>query len=187
MLKMNNAADRRKYPRLTAYHLVKYNIVSREEQGEKVIASLKDIGGGGICLLTKENIPLDTVIQVYIHFPGIDPPIPCLAKVTWTRYLETTKAYRIGAKFIEIEELFRSQIIRHIDRVRDMAKKGETKLMSKLPKFLVLIALLCAVAALTARFNIGVFPSYLRAFAWLKLSGLLLLFSIAISVLPEDK
>lgn len=115
--------ERRKFPRLSAYHLAKYRVISGAKGGQKVIVPIKDISGGGFCFLVDEELPVSTVIQVYIQFPGIAQPIPCLAKVLWRKYLKRIKRYRLGAQFIEIEEILRREIEKHIDDVYKRAKE----------------------------------------------------------------
>ena len=115
--------ERRKFLRLSAYHLAKYHVISGVKGGQKVIVPIKDISGGGFCLLVDEELPVSTVIQVYIQFPGITQPIPCLAKVLWKKYLKRIKRYQVGAQFIEIEEILRREIVKRIDDVCKRAKE----------------------------------------------------------------
>lgn len=116
--------ERRKFTRLSAYHLAKYHVISGAKGGQKVIVPIKDISGGGFCLQVDEELPVSAVIQVYIQFPGIAQPLPCLAKVLWRKYLKRIKRYRVGAQFIEIEEILRQEIVKHID---DVCKRVEEK------------------------------------------------------------
>ena len=109
--------ERRKFVRLNAYHLVKYRLISEQKQG-LVIASIKDISGGGVCLSVEEELPKGSVLQVYINYPGFSAPIPCLAKVSWSKQIGKTNRYELGLEFLEIEDLLRQEIIQRIDYAR---------------------------------------------------------------------
>jgi c-di-GMP-binding flagellar brake protein YcgR len=116
---MANAKERRNYPRLQAYHLAKYRLI--QKSGERpIVAAIKDIGGGGICLQTEEYLPIASIIQVYINFPKFSQPIPTLAKVVWIRKPGRKKVYEAGVEFVDIEQIFRHAIVRSVDAVRNM-------------------------------------------------------------------
>ena len=115
---MKKAQEKRAHPRLSVYHLAKYRVISRPDQEEKVVTSVKDISGGGICLLSDEDLPLEAILQVHIRFPGVEQAIPCLVKVCWKRYLKGIKKYRVGAQFVEIEDILRNEIVGRIESVR---------------------------------------------------------------------
>jgi len=117
--------EKRIYSRLKVYHLAKYRVLSGNQKGEKLVVSIKDIGGGGICLLINEDLPISSVIQVYIQFPGIREPIPCLAKIAWKKYLRNLKRYKVGAQFIEIEDIARKEIIERVKDVNDVISEED--------------------------------------------------------------
>lgn len=110
------AKERRKYIRLKAYHLAKYRCLSNPEK-PAVTASIKDIGGGGVCLRVEEQIPVSSILQIYINFPQMPQAIPCLAKVVWAKKLGKTNRYELGIQFLEIEDIFRQTIIKRIGSV----------------------------------------------------------------------
>lgn len=114
--------EKRKYPRLNAYHLVKYRLIS-SPQAELVTASIKDISGGGFCLRTEEGLPVSTGIQLFINFPQFSQPIPSLAKVVWIKKLGKSKRYELGLQFLEIEEVLRQEITKRIDYVRRRVRR----------------------------------------------------------------
>jgi len=123
-----NIKERRKFRRLYTYHLAKYHIVSKpKEDQQPVIAAIRDIGGGGICLQAEEALPISCVIQLYINFPQFPKPIPCLARVTWVKRIGRTGKFEIGMHFIDIEEIFRQAIIKRIESVHSIVEEKGAK------------------------------------------------------------
>lgn len=108
--------ERRKYSRLNSFHLLKYRLVS-EPQKEPVLATIRDISGGGIRILTEEEIPKSSILQVYINFPQFPQPVPSVAKVVWSRRLKSVKKYESGLEFMEIDEGLRHDMMGRIESV----------------------------------------------------------------------
>lgn len=109
--------EKRKFIRLPVYHLVKFTQLS-EKQGERTIAGIRDISGGGACLLTEKKIVSGSLVQIYINFPRLATPIPSLAKVTWVKWLSRSKKYQAGLQFIDIDHECQKEIIRSIENVQ---------------------------------------------------------------------
>ena len=114
---------KRKYSRLIVYHLAKYRLAS-QPKGELIIASIKDIGGGGVCLIAENNLVTGEILQLYINFPHISAPVSCSAKVTWSKKKKVGKInhYEIGLQFLEINEILRQDMANRIDQV-NVSKK----------------------------------------------------------------
>lgn len=117
--------ERRRQSRLNAYHLVKY-LLATEQQGP-VLASVKDISAGGLCLRTREKLPVSGVIQLHINFPQLQEAIPTTAKVIWVRKLGKVNRYEAGIQFLNIEQAFRDLIIKRIDGVNEITAKNKEK------------------------------------------------------------
>ncbi len=114
---MENAKlNRRKHPRLHAYHLVKYKLLSSPEN-KFVTASVKNISGGGVCLRSVEKLPVSSVLEIYISFPQLSEPIPGVVKVVWVKKLKKEPLYESGIQFLNIEEALRDVIIKRVDYV----------------------------------------------------------------------
>ena len=109
--------EKRKFNRLAVYHLVKYRLISKPKD-ELTVAHIKDIGGGGVQIVTEDKFAKDDTLQLYINFPHILSPIPCLAKVEWTRKITKSSRYESGLQFIEIEDILRQEMIKQIDQTR---------------------------------------------------------------------
>ncbi len=126
-INMLRQKEERKFPRLNAYHLAKYRLVSKP-QDQVVVTSIKDISGGGTCMRVEEKLPVSSVIQLYINFPQFSHPIPSLAKVIWIKKVGRTNRYDVGIQFLEIEEVLHREIVKRIDYVSKIIKeKGGEK------------------------------------------------------------
>lgn len=117
--------ERREFIRLQAYHCIKYRVLSTTtaETSPFMSATVKDIGGGGICLRTEENVPEFALIEVKINFPHIATAIYAVAKVIWIKQRDKIRRYEIGVKFVEIQELTRKIIDEQVKGVFDKLKK----------------------------------------------------------------
>lgn len=120
---MVKTKEQRVYPRLNVYHLAKYRLLSKPE-GRLVEASAKNISGGGICLRAEEELPVSTVVQLYINFPHFSKSVPILARVIWKKKLKKTGIFEMGIRFVEIEEILHSEVIRRIEYILKKFGKG---------------------------------------------------------------
>lgn len=195
--RMNKLENQRAFIRLSAYHLVKYKPVSTEkEEALPVLATIRDIGAGGVCLRTEEYLPVSSVIEVRINFPSRATPIFTLARVAWIKKRRQGRYYEVGAQFIEIEESARRIIDEHLKYVHKNLEKekntvqlmlrGGGGLMNKLSKTLVILALASVIAALSFKLTTAgrILPGPIPL-NWAKLADTLLLFAIAISLLNK--
>jgi c-di-GMP-binding flagellar brake protein YcgR len=124
LILMSNPENNRKTSRLNAYHLVKYRVMSKPNS-PLVLTSAENIGGGGICIHTQEIIPVAETLQIFINFPHMDAPIPTVAKVIWVKRLKSQEAYQVGVQFLEIEEMVRQKVIKHLDFVKEKIEKNK--------------------------------------------------------------
>jgi c-di-GMP-binding flagellar brake protein YcgR len=115
--------EKRNYPRLRAYHLAKYRLITDSPGGPIKLTSLKDIGGGGACMRSDERLPLTSLVQLYINFPRSSHPVPSVGKVVWIKEIGKTKRYEIGLQFMEIEDLVRKDIANRVNSVDQVCKE----------------------------------------------------------------
>jgi c-di-GMP-binding flagellar brake protein YcgR len=114
--------EQRKFIRLFVYHLVKYRLLSAGQDAPLLVATLRDIGGGGVCLRTREPLPASTIIELKINFPPLDTPLSTLTKVIWTRQRKKSSYYEIGLHFVEIDKAIQKNIDERIKTVYSRLK-----------------------------------------------------------------
>ena len=103
--------ERRKHLRLKVYHLVKYRVISDESpQPHPLLASIKDIGAGGICLITEEPLDVSANLQLQINFPDLKKPVFTLGRVAWLKQVAKMNRYEVGVEFVNIEASLRALI-----------------------------------------------------------------------------
>ncbi|GAF92948.1 unnamed protein product, partial [marine sediment metagenome] len=73
--------ERRKFPRIEKEIIVRYKILSTPEK--QLDAKIKNISAGGVCLVTREKMELETVVAMEIKFPQARKPIVTTARVIW--------------------------------------------------------------------------------------------------------
>ncbi len=118
--------DKRQYIRLKAYHLARYRVLTEENASSapSVIATIRDIGAGGVCLRTDESLPLGGLLELNINFPNVATSVFALARIVWVRQLRKAKRFEIGAQFIRIEDSVRLIID---DQIRTVFKRLKTQ------------------------------------------------------------
>jgi c-di-GMP-binding flagellar brake protein YcgR len=97
--------ERRKHLRLRVYHLVKYRVISdKSPQTQPLLASIKDIGAGGICLITAEPLEVTANLELQINFPDLKKPVFTVGRVVWSRQIAKMSRYEVGVEFTDIED-----------------------------------------------------------------------------------
>lgn len=103
--------DRRKYLRLRVYHLVKYRVISdKPSHSAFSLSSIRDIGAGGVCLITEKQLPVSTKLELEINFPDIGGSILTSGRVVWMKQVAKTSRYMLGIEFTGIDEVLRKRI-----------------------------------------------------------------------------
>ena len=92
--------EKREFIRLPAHHLIKYRVLEKE----KAFSFARNISAGGILFYCKENIPVGSIVEVVINFPGRSEPIKVLSKVSRMKPLRKTGGFEAAARFINIDK-----------------------------------------------------------------------------------
>jgi Tfp pilus assembly protein PilZ len=92
-------------------------------RGPMTIASIVDIGAGGVCILTEDTIPLGSLLELSINFPSITTSVFALAKVVWIKESRASKRYQIGGQFVQINDSVQNLINGKVARVVEIVKK----------------------------------------------------------------
>ncbi len=78
----------------------------------------KNISAGGLCILVKQQLKVDTIISLEINIPDNKPSIVAKGRVAWTHKFEFgTKdgdRYGLGVEFTEIANNDRQRIFDYI-------------------------------------------------------------------------
>ena len=126
MYNSNWGTDRRRFQRLGVNLSVAYEVYSpehiRQMLGDKEVeAAALDLGGGGMAVLTKHNIPVRSTLLIKFHFFKSDPnglvsfsePIDIVGEVR-SAIAYPRSEYRLGIAFKGIEN-------RQNNRISDLA------------------------------------------------------------------
>ncbi|MCX5710256.1 MAG: PilZ domain-containing protein, partial [Candidatus Omnitrophica bacterium] len=112
--------DRRKFPRLFAYHLAKYNLSAPIKSDKLIMASISDISAGGARLRLSQNLPVSSLIQLFINFPQLPQPLISIAKVVWSRKLKKAGIYESGLQFVDIEDSGKQKISARVEAIKKL-------------------------------------------------------------------
>lgn len=115
---MKSNKVKRAYKRLGVYHLVKYRNSALASKSPLILAHLRDISAGGACLVTKEELPVASPLQVYVSFPWLTSAVMILAKVAWVKEMTRKDQFESGIVFQEIDEAMRKDIFERIKNAR---------------------------------------------------------------------
>lgn len=102
---MPRLREKRKYKRLSAYHLVKYRLLSDQpKDADFMLASVKDIGAGGVCLESDSLLTVSALVELKINLPSFSLPVFALAKVVRVKPGNRAGLFEYGLQFLKIDE-----------------------------------------------------------------------------------
>ncbi|MBN1412961.1 MAG: PilZ domain-containing protein [Spirochaetales bacterium] len=106
--------EKRKYKRKIIPINVEFDLSKQQVWLE---SKTKDIGGGGICLILSEKIPLKSQLELKFNLPDLSSSILALGKVVWTEEVPSKKnpVYYTGIQFIRIPEEARGYIMKYVE------------------------------------------------------------------------
>ncbi|MCM8756760.1 MAG: PilZ domain-containing protein [Candidatus Omnitrophica bacterium] len=107
--------ERRKYPRLNTSVEIEY-WVSKEDTFMKTVT--KNIGAGGVCIVSEEKIGKDTILFFKIDLSDGKKFIQAKGKVVWSSEFYSSSlekiVYNLGIEFIEISDEDRQRIYDYV-------------------------------------------------------------------------
>ena len=111
--------ERRKFVRLNINVDIQYSILSHHPQKQIALSTAsKNIGAGGICVLTLKELKIGDILKLDIRLPEIPPDIHAIGKVAWIKNFtiatEQNKRYDVGIQFIEISEEDKKRINKYV-------------------------------------------------------------------------
>ena len=109
LLKHYKTQNARRFKRLRAEYLVKYELVENSNE-EPVTTNIKDISAGGARFLTDQFIFEGTNLKVRICIPPIDKVLEARAKVVRVRRARPGELYYVGVEFVELSHEIREAL-----------------------------------------------------------------------------
>ncbi|MBN1697475.1 MAG: PilZ domain-containing protein [Spirochaetales bacterium] len=113
--------DKRRYRRRFISLNVAYDMSPEQRWLE---STTRDIGAGGICLITTSPIEVGKVVDIKFHIPDEQKPVKVSGKIVWNEeYKEGGggKFYN-GIQFIRIDEADRDLIGKYVDSATFLRK-----------------------------------------------------------------
>jgi len=101
--------ERREFVRLSANVNIKWSKAGAAQESAFQSQDMSlDIGGGGVCLIVYEKLPIGKELDLEIELPT-GKTISSKAKVAWIQEFEIIgakqrKGYEIGAQFLDISD-----------------------------------------------------------------------------------
>ncbi|MFO8052575.1 MAG: PilZ domain-containing protein [Candidatus Omnitrophota bacterium] len=106
---INNEKGDRKYIRINLHHLIKYKI---KDSGEKKLSFAQNLSAGGALVYLSQAVRPGDLIRLEILFPFCSEPVKVEAQAIRSKYLKKFKKYKVGLKFIEIDQKIKEKIIK---------------------------------------------------------------------------
>ena len=108
--------ERRKYVRLETSVEVKYTVIGKP--GTVNVFS-KNISAGGLCLIVKEGLDVNTPLQLELRIPDLKDPIRALGRIVWQKSFEDAEGqpqvgFNTGIEFTGISDFDRFNINRYV-------------------------------------------------------------------------
>lgn len=77
---------------------------------------MKDIGGGGIRLLSRDFLPIDSKIKVEFFLTPASEALMAVGKVVWIQKLPYSYQHEVGVQFLDISEENRKRIRQFVEQ-----------------------------------------------------------------------
>jgi len=100
--------EKRRFTRLNTNVNIHYRIIKSKEELEKKEAlwkefsTTKNICGGGISFVSREELPNNSMLELTIEVPDGKDPIVCFAKVSWVKNQASKSGYEVGICFLDL-------------------------------------------------------------------------------------
>jgi c-di-GMP-binding flagellar brake protein YcgR len=111
--------EKRKYIRLKAPIGVTYGLVKKSKRQRSHLTFLKDIGGGGIRIMAKEELRPGDLLEVEIQIPLLEDPIHAVGEVVWyEQFNDRDRQIReAGVRLMDIEPTDLHQILEYVHHI----------------------------------------------------------------------
>ncbi|MBN1687477.1 MAG: PilZ domain-containing protein [Candidatus Omnitrophica bacterium] len=102
MRKKYKVENMRRFKRLQADYLVKFQKVSSDE--EPSLANIKDISAGGLKFWSKQLFPEGTLLKIEAWVPPIEKTLVTLGKIIRIRRARKSVYFYYGIEFVELSK-----------------------------------------------------------------------------------
>jgi len=113
---MDNANERRRFPRLSVAVDIQYRVLPDAVAYET--GATTNISSGGICLILYEELKTGAILELNIYLPDNQPIIKAKGKVVWIRPFNVSKdekeRFDSGIEFMDVNETDRKRIDNYV-------------------------------------------------------------------------
>lgn len=113
--------ERRRFIRLNLNVEINYSLIAPPPPAKQK-GTTKNIGAGGICLLSEKELKIGDTVKIEIHLPDDPPDISATGKVAWVKIFaianDKNRRYDAGVEFTQIDQGDRRRIEKYIFSLR---------------------------------------------------------------------
>ena len=111
--------ERRKFARLNINVEINYTIITHPPHKQFIVPTkLRNLGAGGICLISREELRAGELLKLEIRPPENLPIIHAVGRVVWVKPFslaeEKGKRFDMGVEFIDISQEDRQRINKYV-------------------------------------------------------------------------
>jgi len=116
-------SDRRIYQRLPNRIHLSYKVFKTQEEITKrgispeALSVTKNISAGGLLFISKDNLPVGSILEVKIELPDDEKPIECLARVVRVEETGQDNNFEVAVCFLDITSAQRVRLDRFVETV----------------------------------------------------------------------
>ena len=106
--------EKRKHTRFQCTLDVEFDISTHQNW---IASSARNFSEEGMCLLTREHIPIGSLLLIRFRIPDLDTLLDVTGEVVWNgdHTISNDKYYENGIKFIEIKSSYKELIGKYIN------------------------------------------------------------------------
>ena len=103
---------KREHPRMRYPIPVRFGAETNRSQD----SLLKDIGAGGLRLLSREFLPVDSKVKLEFFLTPASEALLAVGKVVWIQKIPYSYQHEVGIQFLDISEMNRKRIHTFVDQ-----------------------------------------------------------------------
>ena len=112
--KQYKAQNSRRFKRMRADYLVKYQVAGTEGR-DPIVSNIKDLSAGGVKFWADQFIPEGTLVKVGFLVPPLDLNVEALGRVVRVRQAKESGVFYSAIRFIEIPDAAKNAINEFIE------------------------------------------------------------------------